>query len=79
MAYALLAGLPISCGLFAAIFAALVAPLFGSSRHLVLGSSNAIAILVQAGTAEVIYTYYRHLSEPNGISWPSKSYGNWSS
>ena len=64
MAYALLAGLPLACGLFAAIFAAFVAPLFGSSRHLIVGPSNAIAILVQAGTSEVLYTYYRHLSDP---------------
>lgn len=66
MAYALLAGLPIACGLFAAIFSALVAPAFGSSRHLVLGPSNALAILVQAGIAEVMYTYYRHLT---GADW----------
>lgn len=65
MAYALLAGLPISCGLFAAIFSSLVAPAFGSSRHAVLGSSNALAILIQAGISEVMYTYYRHLTGPD--------------
>lgn len=61
MAYALLAGLPISCGLFAAIYSALIAALFGSSRHLVVGPSNAIAILIQAGTSEILFTYYRDL------------------
>ena len=66
MAYALLAGLPISCGLFASIFAAFVAPAFGSSRHLVVGPSNALSILVQAGTSEVMFNYYRHLS---GAEW----------
>jgi|688.fasta_scaffold43367_2 SulP family sulfate permease len=65
MAYALLAGLPIACGLFAAIFSALFAPAFGSSRHLVLGPSNAIAILVQAAISDVMYTYYRHLNGPD--------------
>lgn len=59
MAYALLAGLPLYCGLFAAIYSAIIAACFGSSRHLVVGPSNAIAILIQSGTAEILYTYYR--------------------
>lgn len=59
MAYALLAGLPLSCGLFAAVYSAFIAALFGSSRHLVVGPSNALAILIQTGTAEILYTYYR--------------------
>lgn len=62
MAYALLAGLPLYCGLFAVIYSCIIAALFGSSRHLVVGPSNAIAILVQSGTAEILYTYYRDLS-----------------
>lgn len=62
MAYALLAGLPISCGIFAAIYSSLIAALFGSSKHLIVGPSNAIAILVQAGTSEILYAYYRHLT-----------------
>lgn len=61
MASALLAGLPISCGIFAAIYSSLIASLFGSSRHLMIGPSNAIAILVQAGTSEIIFTYYRDI------------------
>jgi SulP family sulfate permease len=61
MAYALLAGLPLTAGLFAAIYSAIIASLFGSSRHLILGPSNAIAILLQAGTAEILFTYYRGL------------------
>jgi sulfate permease, SulP family len=62
MAYALLAGLPISCGLFASIFSAMIAAVFGSSRHLIVGPSNAISILVQAATSEVMFTYYRNLT-----------------
>jgi SulP family sulfate permease len=61
MAYALLAGLPLSSGLFAAIYSAIIATVFGSSRHLFVGPSNAIAILLQAGTAEILFTYYRGL------------------
>jgi SulP family sulfate permease len=59
MAYALLAGLPLKCGLLAAIYSSIVAALFGSSRHLIVGPSNAIAILVQSATAEVMFTFYR--------------------
>lgn len=64
MAYAVLAGLPLTCGLFAAIFGGLFAALLGSSRHLVVGPTNAIAILVQAGTAEILYTFYRDVAGP---------------
>lgn len=53
MAYALVAGLPLSCGFLAAIFSSLVAAAFGSSRHLIVGPSNAIAILVQSGTSQI--------------------------
>lgn len=59
MAYALVAGLPLSCGVFAAVFSAIVASTFGSSRHLVIGPNNALAILVQAATSEILFTYYR--------------------
>lgn len=64
MAYALLAGLPLSSGIFAAIYSAILASLFGSSRHLIVGPSNAIAILVQSGTAEILFTHYRGLEGP---------------
>lgn len=64
MAYALLAGLPLTCGLFSAIYSSMIAALFGSSRHLVVGPSNAIAILVQSGTSEILYTQYHGLSSP---------------
>lgn len=62
MAYSLVAGLPISTGLFAAIFSSLIVALFGSSRHLIVGPSNAISILIQAGIAEILFTYYRGAS-----------------
>ena len=62
MAFALVAGLPLSCGLLAAIFPAILAAAFGSSRHLVVGPNNATAILIQYGTYEVLYTFYRDVS-----------------
>lgn len=63
MAYAILAGLPLSCGLFAAIFSSCIAAFMGASRHMVLGPTNAIAILVQAGTAEILYSQFRDLPD----------------
>jgi SulP family sulfate permease len=54
--------LPLSCGLFAAIYSVFIAAAFGSSRHVVAGPSNAIAILIQLGTAQILFTYYRDLS-----------------
>lgn len=61
MAFALVADLPLSCGLFAAIFSTIIAAIFGSSRHLITGPSNSIAILLQAGTAQILFNYYRDL------------------
>ncbi len=62
MAFALVAGLPLSCGLLAAIFPAILAAAFGSSRHLVVGPNNATSILVQYGTSEVLYAFYLDVS-----------------
>lgn len=62
MAYAMLAGLPISCGFFAAIYSSIMVAAFGSSRHLVVGPSNAIAILVQTGISGILFTYYRDVT-----------------
>lgn len=62
MACAMAAGLPLSCGLFSAIFSAILVALLGSSRHLIVGPSSAIAILIQAGMAQIFFTYYREAS-----------------
>ena len=61
MAYAMLAGLPLSCGLLAAIFSAMMASTWGASRLVVFGPTNAIAILVQVGTVQLLFTHYRDL------------------
>lgn len=63
LAYALVAGLPVACGLFASIYSAIIVSLFSSSRHLIVGPSNAIAILIQAGISEILFTYYRDATE----------------
>lgn len=64
MAYALMAGLPLTCGLFGAVFATMLTALLGSSRHLIVGPTNITAILVQTATAQVIFTYFRDISGP---------------
>lgn len=64
LAYALVAGLPISTGLYAAIFSSIIVAIFGSSKHLIAGPSNAIAILIQGGISSVLFTYYRNVTGP---------------
>lgn len=59
MAYAFVAGLPISAGIFSAIFGTIFTSAFGPSRSLVSGPTNTVAILIQSGTAEILYTYYQ--------------------
>lgn len=64
MAYSILAGLPLSCGLFAAIFSAIIASVTSSSSYMIVGPTNAIAMLLQIGTAEIMYTYFREVTGP---------------
>jgi sulfate permease, SulP family len=51
MAYAAIAGLPIAWGIFGSALAAIVGPLVSGSRFIVLGPTNATAVLVFAGFA----------------------------
>lgn len=60
MAYALVAGLPLSSGLFAAIFSSLIAVIFSSTRFLVVGPVNTLAILLQTSVSEILYANFRH-------------------
>lgn len=46
MAYALLAGFPIMFGIYASTIGSLLGPLFSSSNFLILGTTNATAVLV---------------------------------
>lgn len=46
MAYALIAGLPVQYGLYGAAVAGVVAPLFSSSRFVMMGPTNATAVMV---------------------------------
>src|ERR1700733_13921437 len=58
MAYALIADLPPSLGLFSAVFGTIFGAAFGSSKHLVMGVTNTVSILILSGTSEILYTYY---------------------
>lgn len=62
MAYAILAGLPPSTGIWSVVFGTMFTAAFGCSRVVVSGTTNMIAILIQSGTAEILYTYYRGFS-----------------
>jgi len=46
MAYAVVAGLPIFYGITCSIVAAIIAPIFASSRHTILGPTNATAFMI---------------------------------
>lgn len=61
MAYGLLAGLTVEAGLYAALAAMLVYPLFGSTRVLIVSTSSALAMLTAAAVARVSAT---HGAEP---------------
>jgi SulP family sulfate permease len=62
MAYAILAGVPAVHGLYAAVFASIVAALWGSSPYLNTGPTNSAALLVMAALAA-----YRGEAEPVAI------------
>ncbi len=48
MAYAAIAGLPIRYGIFGSAVAAILAPLFSGSRFIVLGPTNATAVMIMS-------------------------------
>jgi MFS superfamily sulfate permease-like transporter len=53
VAFALLAGLPPQYGLYAAMIPPALSSLFGSSRHLISGPTNAVAILLFASLGHI--------------------------
>lgn len=58
MAYAFLANLPTSAGIWSVVFGTIFTAAFGQSRLLISGTTNMVAILIQSGTAEILYTYF---------------------
>lgn len=57
MAYALIAGLPPIYGLYTSIIPTLIAAIFGSSRHLVTGPTNAMSMIILSLTASMPQRY----------------------
>ena len=64
MAFALVAGLPLACGLFTSIYGALLASLFGSCRQNIFGANNTMAILLQVAISGILYNHFREVSGP---------------
>lgn len=66
MAYAVIAGVHPKFGLYAATFPVMAAALFGSSKYLIAGPTNAISMLVQASLAALVVggTQAAQLPEP---------------
>jgi len=64
IAYALLADLPPTAGLFCAIFGTIFSAAFGSSKQLVSGPSTGTAILLQTSISGVIHTYFPNVAGP---------------
>jgi len=58
IAYSLLANLPIQAGIFSAIFGAIFSGAFGSSRHLIVGPSTGVSILIQTILSNLINTNF---------------------
>lgn len=56
MAYAAIAGLPIQYGIFGSAIAAMLGPIFGGSRFVILGPTNATAVMVFASLLSLGYT-----------------------
>src|SRR5512135_1011275 len=61
VAFAIIAGLPPEYGLYSAIVPAIVAALFGSSRHLISGPTTAISL--------VIFSTISGFAEPGGADY----------
>lgn len=59
LAYAFMANLPLSCGVFSAIFGTIFTAAFGASRTLISGPTNTSAILLLSGTTDVLFTFFR--------------------
>lgn len=57
MAYALIAGLPPIYGIYTSIIPTLIAAIFGSSRHLVTGPTNAMCMIILSLTASLPHRY----------------------
>lgn len=58
MAYSFLAELPLSAGIWSAVFGTIFTAAFGQSRFLVSGTTNTVAILILSGSSEILSHYF---------------------
>ncbi|MBN1914492.1 MAG: SulP family inorganic anion transporter [Parachlamydiales bacterium] len=58
IAYSLIAGLPVSAGLYSAIFGSIFTGVFGASRYLVAGPTTGVAILIQVTISDTLASFY---------------------
>lgn len=58
IAFAIIAGLPVEYGIYAAMIPPIIAGLYGTSSHLVTGPTNAMAIVVASILAPLLATGY---------------------
>lgn len=56
MAYAMIAGLPVNFGIYSSALGSIVGSIFGSSRFLMLGPTNASAVLLLSGYLSLGYS-----------------------
>lgn len=61
IAYALIAGLPVSSGIFASMLSPLIFLLFSSSRTFITGPVNTIAIMIQMSISDILFTSFRDI------------------
>lgn len=61
IAYALIAGLPISSGIFAAMLSPIIFLIFSSSRTLITGPVSTIAIMIQMSISDILFTSFRDI------------------
>jgi SulP family sulfate permease len=60
MAYALIAGLPVQCGLYASIVPAMIGAFWGSSSHLITGPTTATSLVVLGTLTQLAEPYTRN-------------------
>lgn len=61
IAYSLIAGLPVSSGIFAAMLSPVIVLLFSSSRTLITGPVSTIAIMIQMSISDILFNSFRDI------------------
>ncbi len=62
IAYSMLSGLPVTAGIFSAIFGTIFAAAWGSSKHLIAGPSTGMSVLLQTAIADTMALYFPNVA-----------------